>query len=76
VSALELLGVSGAGERNLLLVDEPPGALDSVNVEAVMRPVRAAYHRAVVAAVVTHEAQLESTCLGLHFSSCVARPDD
>jgi putative ABC transport system ATP-binding protein len=46
------------GERSLLLVDEPTGALDSVNGEAVMRLLRAATQRDVAGVVVTHEAQL------------------
>jgi putative ABC transport system ATP-binding protein len=48
------------GERRLLLADEPTGALDSVNGEAVMRLLRAATHRGVASVVVTHEAQLAS----------------
>jgi putative ABC transport system ATP-binding protein len=48
------------GERQLLLADEPSGALDSVNGEAVMRLIRAACHRGVAAVVVTHDAQLAS----------------
>src|SRR5262249_42191737 len=48
------------GRRGLLLADEPPGALDSVNGEAVMRLLRAAAHRGVAGVVVTHEAQLAS----------------
>ena len=48
------------GERGLLLADEPTGALDSVNGEAVMRLLRAAAHRDVAGVVVTHEAQLAS----------------
>jgi putative ABC transport system ATP-binding protein len=48
------------GERGLLLADEPTGALDSVNGEAVMRLLRAAAHRGVAGVVVTHEAQLAS----------------
>ena len=48
------------GERALLLADEPTGALDSVNGEAVMRLLRAATHRGVAGVVVTHEAQLAS----------------
>jgi putative ABC transport system ATP-binding protein len=48
------------GERGLLLADEPTGALDSVNGEAVMRLLRAAIQRGVAAVVVTHEAQLAS----------------
>jgi putative ABC transport system ATP-binding protein len=48
------------GERELLLADEPTGALDSVNGEAVMRLLRAATRRGVAGVVVTHEAQLAS----------------
>ena len=48
------------GNRKLLLADEPTGALDSVNGEAVMRLVRAACHRGVAGVVVTHDAQLAS----------------
>src|SRR5205823_7993036 len=48
------------GNRHLLLADEPSGALDSVNAEAVMRLVRAACHRGVAGVVVTHDAQLAS----------------
>jgi putative ABC transport system ATP-binding protein len=48
------------GGRGLLLADEPTGALDSVNGEAVMRLLRAATHRGVAGVVVTHEAQLAS----------------
>ena len=48
------------GERGLLLADEPTGALDSVNGEAVMRLLRAATKRGVAGLVVTHEAQLAS----------------
>jgi putative ABC transport system ATP-binding protein len=48
------------GRRGLLLADEPTGALDSVNGEAVMRLLRAAAHRGVAGVVVTHEAQLAS----------------
>jgi putative ABC transport system ATP-binding protein len=48
------------GERGLLLADEPTGALDSVNGEAVMRMLRAATQRGVAGVVVTHEAQLAS----------------
>ena len=48
------------GERGLLLADEPTGALDSLNGEAVMRLLRAAAHRGVAGVVVTHEAQLAS----------------
>jgi putative ABC transport system ATP-binding protein len=46
------------GQRGLLLADEPTGALDSVNGEAVMRLLRAAAQRGVAGVVVTHEAQL------------------
>ncbi len=48
------------GQRGLLLADEPTGALDSVNGEAVMRLLRAATHRGVAGVVVTHEARLAS----------------
>jgi putative ABC transport system ATP-binding protein len=48
------------GERGLLLADEPTGALDSLNGEAVMRLIRAATQRGVAGVVVTHEAQLAS----------------
>jgi putative ABC transport system ATP-binding protein len=48
------------GERGLLLADEPTGALDSVNGEAVMRLLRAATKHGVAGVVVTHEAQLAS----------------
>jgi putative ABC transport system ATP-binding protein len=48
------------GKRGLLLADEPTGALDSVNGEAVMRLLRAATRRGVAGVVVTHEAQLAS----------------
>jgi putative ABC transport system ATP-binding protein len=48
------------GNRRLLLADEPTGALDSVNGEAVMRLLRAATQRGVAGVVVTHEAQLAS----------------
>jgi putative ABC transport system ATP-binding protein len=48
------------GQRRLLLADEPSGALDSVNAEAVMRLVRAACRQGVAGVVVTHDAQLAS----------------
>lgn len=48
------------GQRNLLLADEPSGALDSANGEAVMRLVRSACRRGVAGVVVTHDAQLAS----------------
>jgi putative ABC transport system ATP-binding protein len=48
------------GERRLLLADEPSGALDSTNGEAVMRLMLAACKRGVAAVVVTHDAQLAS----------------
>jgi putative ABC transport system ATP-binding protein len=46
------------GDRRLLLADEPSGALDSANGEAVMRLIHAACQRGVAAVVVTHDAQL------------------
>jgi putative ABC transport system ATP-binding protein len=49
------------GERRLLLADEPSGALDSVNAEAVMRLLHDACKNGGMAAmVVTHDAQLAS----------------
>ena len=48
------------GDRRLLLADEPTGALDSVNGEAVMRLLRDLTRRGASAVVVTHEAQLAS----------------
>jgi len=48
------------GEHQLLLADEPSGALDSVNGEAVMRLIRAACKRGLAAVVVTHDAKLAS----------------
>jgi putative ABC transport system ATP-binding protein len=48
------------GDRHLLLADEPSGALDSANGEAVMRLIRAACQRGVGGVVVTHDAQLAS----------------
>ena len=44
----------------ILLADEPTGALDSVNGEAVIRLLRAATNGGVAGVVVTHEAQLAS----------------
>ena len=48
------------GERQLLLADEPSGALDSNNAESVMRQILAACRRGMAAVVVTHDAQLAS----------------
>ena len=48
------------GDRQLLLADEPSGALDSANGDAVMRMIRAACRQGVGAVVVTHDAQLAS----------------
>jgi putative ABC transport system ATP-binding protein len=48
------------GGRQLLLADEPSGALDSTNAESVMRLILAACHRGLAAMVVTHDAQLAS----------------
>jgi putative ABC transport system ATP-binding protein len=48
------------GERRLLLADEPSGALDSLNGEAVMKLVRATCRHGVAGVVVTHDAQLAS----------------
>jgi putative ABC transport system ATP-binding protein len=46
------------GDRHLLLADEPTGALDSVNGEAVLRLIRQACQRGVAGVLVTHDAQL------------------
>jgi putative ABC transport system ATP-binding protein len=48
------------GDRQLILADEPSGALDSVNGEAVMRLLHTARKRGVAIVVVTHDAQLAS----------------
>ena len=48
------------GERHVLLADEPTGALDSANGEAVMRLLRKAMERGVAGIIVTHDAQLAS----------------
>jgi len=48
------------GNRRLLLADEPSGALDSANGEAVIRLIRTACQRGVAGVVVTHDAQLAS----------------
>ena len=48
------------GDRRLLLADEPSGALDSTNGEAVMRMILGACKRGVAAVIVTHDAQLAS----------------
>jgi putative ABC transport system ATP-binding protein len=48
------------GDRRLLLADEPTGALDSANGEAVMRLMLAACKRGLAVVVVTHDAQLAS----------------
>jgi putative ABC transport system ATP-binding protein len=51
---------SVVGGRQLLLADEPSGALDSANAETVMRLILEACHRGMAAVVVTHDAQLAS----------------
>jgi putative ABC transport system ATP-binding protein len=48
------------GPRQLILADEPTGALDSVNSEAVMRLLRDACRQGAAGVVVTHEAHLAS----------------
>jgi putative ABC transport system ATP-binding protein len=48
------------GDRQLLLADEPSGALDSTNGETVMRMILGACRRGMAAVVVTHDAQLAS----------------
>jgi putative ABC transport system ATP-binding protein len=49
------------GDRRLLLADEPTGALDSVNAQAVMQLMLAICRRGVAGVVVTHDAQLASS---------------
>jgi putative ABC transport system ATP-binding protein len=48
------------GNRQLLLADEPSGALDTTSAETVMRLLLAACHQGMAAVVVTHDAQLAS----------------
>jgi putative ABC transport system ATP-binding protein len=48
------------GDRQILLADEPSGALDSANGEAVVRLMHAACRRGTTAVVVTHDAKLAS----------------
>jgi putative ABC transport system ATP-binding protein len=48
------------GERTLLLADEPSGALDSANGEAVMQLIHSYCKRGTAAVVVTHDPQLAS----------------
>jgi putative ABC transport system ATP-binding protein len=48
------------GERHLMLADEPSGALDSSNGQAVMRMILTACQSGLAAVVVTHDAQLAS----------------
>jgi putative ABC transport system ATP-binding protein len=48
------------GDRRLVLADEPTGALDSVNSEAVMRLIREITRAGAAGVVVTHDAQLAS----------------
>ena len=48
------------GEHQLLLADEPSGALDSANGESVMRLILNACQRGMAAVVVTHDARLAS----------------
>jgi len=49
------------GERQLLLADEPSGALDSANGDAVMKMIRAACKQGIAAVMVTHDAHLASS---------------
>src|SRR6266568_3179970 len=51
---------AAVGDRRLLLADEPTGALDSVNAEAVMQLILAICRRGVAAVVVTHNTQMAS----------------
>ncbi len=52
------IGRAVVGNRRLLLADEPSGALDSVNGEAVMRLLRETCQDGVAGVVVTHDSQL------------------
>ena len=54
------IALAAAGDRRLLLADEPSGALDSVNAEEVMSLLHEACQRGVAAVVVTHDARLAS----------------
>ena len=49
-----------AGERRLLLADEPSGSLDSLSGETVMRMVRRACRNGMAAVLVTHDARFAS----------------
>ena len=49
-----------AGERRLILADEPSGALDSANAAEVMRLLHDASQRGLAVVIVTHDAQLAS----------------
>lgn len=49
------------GERQLLLADEPSGALDSANGDVVMEMIRNACKRGIAAVIVTHDAHLASS---------------
>ena len=65
------------GERHLVLADEPTGALDSANGEAVMGLLRAACARGIAGVVVTHDEQLASWAdriLFLHDGRVVDQP--
>jgi putative ABC transport system ATP-binding protein len=48
------------GERHLLLADEPSGALDSANGDALMKMIRRACKQGIAAVIVTHDAHLAS----------------
>jgi putative ABC transport system ATP-binding protein len=48
------------GDRRLLLADEPTGALDSVNAEAVMLLMRAICRRGIAGVAVTHDVRMAS----------------
>jgi putative ABC transport system ATP-binding protein len=48
------------GDRRVMFSDEPTGALDSANGEAVMGLIRAACRRGVAGVMVTHDKQLAS----------------
>jgi putative ABC transport system ATP-binding protein len=48
------------GQRSLVLADEPSGALDSENGEAVVRLIKESCQRGLAAVLVTHDAKLAS----------------
>ena len=64
------------GDRRVLLTDEPTGALDSANGEAVMGLIRGACRRGVAGVMVTHDRQLASCAdkVALLRDGCIVGP--